>query len=163
MASNDSSKIKAEEERIAQQAADAATSYVHQKMRSSDITIRNKGSKGRSKRNKHERKPIIDATYIKPEMGEHRLLGFKFMSNRVGFVHHFGVIADNTRYLRTHSKTGNTFKQAKPSLGSQSYFDDIYKNSGALKILEDGLAKTRTRAITVQLQNMIFKIDKQNG
>lgn len=162
---NESSNIKQEEEAIAAKAAAAATAYVHNQMKASGVNIRNKGTKkkGKGKNSKFESLPILEATKIIPEMGDHRLLGFKFMSNRVGFVHHFGVVSDNTRYLQTVSKTGTVFKKSRGGLQSQSYFDNIYEKSGALKILEEGLSKTRTRAITLQLQNMILKIEKQNG
>jgi|GEM_PF-2465661 len=161
---NETTNIRQEEEKIAFQASIAATAYVYKQIKSSGIKMRGKGSPKKSgKKNSDERLPLLEATYIKPEMGDHRLLGLKFMSNRVGFVHHFGVVADNSRYLQTFSKTGKVYRKSRGGLQSQSYFDDVYEKSGALKILEEGLSKTRTRAITLQLQNMILKIEKQNG
>lgn len=162
--SPENQKILAEETRIANEAAALATNYVKSKIKNSSLKMRGIGSpKKRGRKNKNEAKPLLDATYIKPVMGDHRLLGFQFMSNRSGFVHHFGVISDNTRYLRTHYKTGTTFSKAAGNLKSQAFFDDIYKSSGALALLEAGLAKTRTRAITLHLQNTLLKINNTNG
>lgn len=164
--SSENNKILAEETALAKRVAKVTTNYVRSKIKSSSLTMRGIGSpnkKGRSKFAKNERKPMLEATYIEPAIGDNRLLGFDFKSNRSGFVHHFGVVKDSTRYLRTHSKTGTVFKQAKPDLKSQAFFDDIYKSSGALQMLEDGLSKTRVRAITVQLQNIVLEINKQDG
>lgn len=163
---NENAKILAEEKLLADRVAKRTTDYVHSKIKNSSINIRGIGSpnkKGRSKNAKNERKPLLEATRIEPAIGDNRLLGFDFKSNRAGFVHHFGIVKDNTRYIRTHSKTGTVFKQSHPNFKSQAFFDDIYKNSGALQMLEEGLSKTRVRAVTVKLQNIVLEINKQNG
>ncbi|MFV9552099.1 hypothetical protein [Algibacter sp. PT7-4] len=164
--SSENDKILAEERVLAKTVAKVTTNYVHSKIKSSSLTMRGIGSpykKGRSKFSENERKPMLEATYIEPAIGDNRLLGFDFKSNRSGFVHHFGIIKDNTRYLRTHSKTGTVYKQVNPNLKSQSFFDDIYKSSGALQMLENGLQKTRVRAVTFQLQNIVLEMNKQDG
>ena len=161
---NLNSKIFQEERQIGREASAMATRYVRSKIRESSLILRGIGSPNKKgKKNKLERLPILKATAVKPAMGTHRLLGFDFQSNRAGFVHHFGIVKDNTRYVRTHKKTGTVYKQSNPSFKSQAFFDDIYKNSGALKRLEEGLSKTRVRAVTVQLQNIVFDINKQDG
>ena len=153
---NEQKKILEEERQLGRQVAKVTTAYVRKKIQSSSLKLKGKGSPYR--KNKHEQKPILKATHIKAEIGTHRLLGFKFISNRAGFVHHFGSVKDNTKFLQTHSKTGTVFQKATGSLKSQSFFDDVYKNSGALQLLENGLAKTRTRAITLELQNFVLKL-----
>ncbi|WP_028890881.1 hypothetical protein [Tenacibaculum sp. 47A_GOM-205m] len=158
---SDQKQILEEEKLLGRQVAKVATTYVRDKIQSSSLQLKGKGSP--YKKSKEEQKPLLKATRIKPEIGDFRLLGFKFMSNRHGFVHHFGSIKDNTRFLQTHSKTGKVFQRSLGSLKSQSFFDDIYENSGALKMLEDGLSKTRTRAISIMLQNLVHKIELQNG
>ena len=161
---NLNSKIYQEEYQAGIEASAIATRYLRSKIRESGLILRGIGSPyKKGKKNKNERKPIIEATYVKPQMGTHRLLGLQFNSNRSGFVHHFGVTRDNTKFIRTFSKTGKVFEKKKGALDSQAFFDDIYKNSGALQKLEDSLAKTRTRAFSIELQNMALMINKENG
>lgn len=164
MSARESNKTWVEERKIARNASVAATKYVRAKIASSSLQLRGIGSpykKGKS--NKNERLPIIDATYVKPVMGDYRLLGLQFYSNRAGFVHHFGTVRDNTKYLQRHSKTNTVFQKSKPNIKTQAFFDDIYKNSGSLAILESGLARTRTKLAKIQLNNLIIEINKKNG
>ena len=166
--SSENEKILAEETILAKKVAKVTTDYVHSKIKSSSLTMRGIGSpykksKGKKKFSENERKPLLEATYIQPAIGDNRLLGFDFKSNRAGFVHHFGIVKDNTRYLRTHHKTGTVYKKTSSTFKSQAFFDDIYKNSGALKMLEEGLSKTRIRAVTVKLQNIVLEINSENG
>lgn len=159
------SNIFQQERQLGREVSAKATRYVKSKIRASSITLRGVGSPHlkNTKKNKHERKPLIDATVVKPEMGTHRLLGFQFVSNRPGFVHHFGVVRQNTQFVRTNSRTGTVFKKRVGALDSQAFFDDLYTRSGAQQLLIDGLSKTRTRAISLQLQNTILKIENQDG
>lgn len=156
-----SKQIKLEEEGLGNMVSSLATDYVKSKIRESTLILRGIGSP--YKRGVNEKRSLLDATYIRADMGEHRLLGFTFMSNRAGFVHHFGSQSDGVSYTRTHPKTGTVFQQKTSSQISQAFFDDVYVNSGALKMLEEGLAKTRTRDITLKLQSTILKIQKPNG
>lgn len=153
-------QIRKEEEALGLLVAAKATAYVKSKIRASTLKLKGIGSP--YKRGKNEKLPVMDATFVRSDMGDNRLLGFSFISNRVGFVHHFGSTGDNARYIRTNKKTGTVFRKKTGSISSQAFFDNIYKNSGALKLLENGLANTRTRAITLQFQNTILKIE-QNG
>lgn len=159
---SETSQILAQETLLANQVAQKASLYAKSQIRQSSIKLRGIGSPykrgGKSEAAKNERLPVVDATYIRPDMGTYRLLGFTFISNRVGFVHHFGVTAANSAHLRT-SKNGKTFKYKTSGLDSQSFFDEIYQKSGAFNMLEQGLAITRTQAISVALQNLVLKIN----
>ncbi|ALU74349.1 hypothetical protein AUW17_03275 [Tenacibaculum dicentrarchi] len=157
----DNDAIKKAERKIGKEVATVVTSYVHGKLQN-ELNIKGKGSP--YKKSKKEQLPLLEATKVVAVNGGNRLLGFSFKSNRAGFVNHFGTVRERTKHLVTLSN-GTTFRRKTHGfdLKSHSFFDDIYEKSGAYKILEDGLSKTRTRAITLKLQNYILEINKENG
>lgn len=153
-------QIKKDEAKIGRRAATAAQRYVQSNIKSK---LHSRGIGSPYKKNKKEAKSILDATKVSSKMGSHRLLGMQFTSNRAGFVNHFGTKARTEHLVELSNHTIFQRSQHRFNLQSKSIFDDLYSRSGALDILEKGLSQTRTKAITIQLQNLAVEISNTNG
>jgi hypothetical protein len=153
--SADQKKIKSRERAIGKKAAKMAQDYVHSILRQK-LHIRNKGGEGFP--------PIIEATKVKPKMGQHRLLGLNFTSSKVGFMLHFGftgVREAGPVYLKAaRYQQSQTVRQPhRANLKGQHFFEDIYSKSGALDYMINALGDTRTDAVMAKISGLLLKLN----
>lgn len=124
------------------------------------LTLRGKGTKGKN--------PLLKATRITTSMGDYRLQGLNFTSNKVGFVQHYGFSGVRqggslelkaARYKKTRA-TRNAHSVHLPKL---DLFSDIYIKSGAADYILKELKETRTAAAIEKLTSMVLKLNKESN
>lgn len=108
----------------------------------------------------------LKATKVVPKMGDHRLMGLNFKTNKVAMIQHYGFVGvrqggevyyKNARYnIKKSSRTA-----ASINLPALEIFDDFYRKSGAAAYLLNGLKETRTKAMINSLSNRILKLNKE--
>ena len=148
-------QIKSKERAIGKKAAMMAQDYVHSVLRQK-LHIRNKGGKGFP--------PIIEATKVKPKMGQYRLLGLNFTSSKVGFMLNFGftgVREAGPVYLKAaRYHQDQTVRQPhRADLKGQHFFEDIYRKSGSLEYMLNALGDTRTDAVMAKLSGLLLQLN----
>jgi len=153
-----SNNIKSQELQIGKKAAKMAQNYVLAIIRQK-IHVRGIGGE--------KMKPILKATKVKAKMGDYRLLGLNFTSNKVGFILHFGYVGvrnattvyyDAARY----QKSSSSRKRTTVTMPAKDIFPNIYVKSGALDYLVSELSETRTEAFKIKLENIVIKINKED-
>lgn len=152
------SETSKKERRIGRQAAKMAQQYVLG-------LIRERLNTGESIHSK-KIKPLLKATKVKAKMGQYRLLGLNFTSNRAGFIQHYGfsgVRAATTVMLRAsrYNKTATQREASHVDLPAQDFFKEIYTKSGALDYLLQNLQETRTEAVMEKLQGLVSNLNKK--
>lgn len=152
--------IRLKEQRIGRKAAKAVEAYVKTKLRTT-LNIRNKGGV-----DEYGRKipPILEATKVKAKTGQYYLLGLNLTSNKYGFIQHFGVAGTRAKHIVLLKNNTSFIRPSHPfNLKEKKLFDNIYEKSGALNILADGLAETRTKVVKAIIQDTVVTLNNQNG
>lgn len=158
-------KIRSKEAKIGREAAQMATlhmqSRIHQKFK-----VKNKGGLFNDK----PIKPMLEASKVKPKMGEYVLLGLDATSNKYAFMHHYGFKEKRgaaSLFLRHPRWRINGFNR-KPhflKMPERSIFDKLYQKSGAEDFLIKELTKTRGESFTSKFEALInkFRSDVQES
>lgn len=114
-----------------------------------------------------ERSDLMKKTKVRAKMGQYRLLGLNFTSNKVGFINHFGftgIRSATTVLLRAarYNQTATKRKSHSFHLPAQDYLDNIYEKSGAIDFLLKALAETRTNAVKHAINGIVYSLNLQD-
>jgi len=108
----------------------------------------------------------LKATKVIAKMGDYRLLGLNFKTNKVAMIQNYGftgvrqggeVYYKNARYNINRSSRN----AASVNLPALQLFDDFYQKSGAAAFLLNGLKETRSQALINSLSNRILKLNQE--
>lgn len=108
----------------------------------------------------------LKATRVTAKMGDYRLLGLNFKTNRVAMIQNYGFVGvrqggevyfKNARYNVKRSSR----KAANVNLPALDLFDDFYRKSGAAAYLLNGLKETRSQALINSLRNRILTLNEE--
>ncbi|CAL2105479.1 conserved hypothetical protein [Tenacibaculum sp. 190524A02b] len=157
--SGNNKKIIKEERRIGRHAAEIVEDYVRHKI-ARHLNIWDQGGVDELGR---PVLPILEATKVKAKTGEHRLLGLNLTSNHYGFIHHHGVQTQRDKHIVLLQNYTSFIRHTHPfKQKATGIFDNIYEESGALKILANGLVKTRGDAVKAQIKGVVVQLNKQD-
>lgn len=154
-----SDQITAKEKQIGRKAQKMVQAYLDNLLQQK-LTIRGEGTRGKN--------PLLKSTRITASMGDHRLMGLNFTSNKVGFVQHYGfkgIRQGGSLELKAarYKKSRASRKAHNVNLPKLDLFSDIYIKSGAAKFILKELEETRTAATIEKLSKFVLNLNKYSN
>lgn len=148
-------KIFNRERNAGRKAAKMVETYIESLIRQR-LTIHNKGGERFD--------ALLKETKVRAKMGQYRLLGLNFYSSKAGFINHFGfhgvrsattVLLSHPRYTQSSTKR----KSSRVDLPAQSFFNDMYRKSGALNYIMSVVGETRTDSLKIKIGQLIHHLN----